>query len=77
MKKVLLDDVRKPNYYEYIDNHGEFNDTCIVCGKPHAKQWVQMTTDGYLVDECKIEVENSQGLFPIGSVCLKNIFKNK
>lgn len=76
MKRVLLESVRKPNYYQYINDNGEFADSCIICGKRHAKQSIQLTTDGELVDEINEEVKNSQGLFPIGSTCLKNIFKN-
>ncbi len=56
------------------DGHTE---RCVCCNKPmkpeQVKFMVHMTTDWHAVD-CE-DVSNSQGMFPIGTECKKNMSK--
>ena len=75
MKKILLEEIRSKQYENNIEAYGEWSDTCICCGKRTDEKYsIQMTTDGYLVD-AEYELENSQGCFPIGKICLKKFNK--
>lgn len=76
MKKVYLEDIRSNRYDSNIERLGEHSDTCICCGQRTAQRnFIQMTTSCWLVDEKDIEVEDSQGMFPIGPECLKKFNK--
>lgn len=76
MKQMYLEDLRTSRYEANIERLGEHSDTCIACGQRTAeKGFLQLTTSGFLVDETEKEVEDSQGLFPVGSECLKRFHK--
>lgn len=75
MKKIRLEDIRSKQYDNNVERLGEWSDTCICCGKRTIERYlIQFTTDGYLVDS-KDEVENTQGFFSIGKICLKKFNK--
>lgn len=79
--KIDLIEVRESLNIQYSEK-GKGTEVCLLCGKRiknydalNTKQ-VHLTTDGYLVP-VDIEVENSQGLHPVGNGCankLKNLF---
>ena len=76
MKQMSLENLRTSRYEANIERLGEHSNTCIACGQRTAeKAFIQMTTFGMLVDETTEEVEESQGLFPIGPECLKRFNK--
>jgi len=60
-----------------IDKYGDVSNSCIVCGKPtKEKLLVHLTTDGTITNEGdESKIDNSQGFFPIGSNCAKQIEK--
>lgn len=71
MKSILLENIRSKHYDNNIERYGEWSDTCICCGKRTVEKYlIQLTIDGLLVD-VENEIEDSQGFFPIGNVCLK------
>ncbi len=58
--------------------NGASENTCICCGKPikEVKQYIHITTEFMAVDEFNTtNVEDSQGLFPIGNDCKKHFPK--
>jgi hypothetical protein len=75
--KIDLENVRSKRYDDNVERHGEFSNTCFLCGKPTAeKLHVHYTTDGMLIDTTDDSEEtNSQGFFPIGSECAKKLPK--
>lgn len=66
---------RKQNTHIPAKDRGE----CFICQRPvntrTIKTWVHMGTNGALYMNGE-EPEDSQGLFPIGSECLKRLNKN-
>ena len=77
-----------PNFDKNESSHKPgHTERCVCCNKPmkveQVKFMVHMTTDWVAVDTDDMSiVSNSQGFFPIGSECKKNmgkefIFKNK
>lgn len=73
MKTTKLDTLRSSQYETNIERLGDHSNTCICCGKRTAeKHFIQMTTSGDLID-LTTEVDDSQGFFPIGPECLKNL----
>ncbi len=75
MKTVELEALRSTRYDDNIDAFGEWEDTCICCGKrTNGKRYIQMTTAGLLVDT-NDELPDSQGCFPIGPDCFKKFEK--
>lgn len=55
----------------------EHSDSCICCGKriKEVKQYVHLLTNGNLVS-IDDDVENSQGMFPIGNECKNRLPNN-
>lgn len=76
MKTVELEAIRSARYDDNVELYGEWEDTCICCGKrTNGKRWIQYTTTGLLVDEMDEEVPDSQGMFPIGTDCFNKFEK--
>jgi hypothetical protein len=78
--KIDLEQVREHlgiNYSEKKKIKGS-EDRCILCGNPIINydatktKMVHLTTDGFLVPT-NIDVEDSQGLFPVGGNCAKKL----
>lgn len=75
IKSINLCDIRSSRYDSNIERLGEWSNTCIVCGRRTAERdHIQMTTSCILTND-ETEVEDSQGLFPIGPECLKKFNK--
>lgn len=75
-KLSTLSDFRPLSYYSRIEKIGEYDDTCLICGKRTKNELsIQMSTDGklHLTEEV---VEDSQGWFPIGPDCLSKVKKH-
>ena len=72
---------QSPNFYknEELSKKGH-TERCVCCNKPmkpeQVKYMVHMTTDWLMVDtdDCRL-IDNSQGLFPVGSECKKHLPK--
>jgi hypothetical protein len=75
--KLDLEEVRERLGVTYNKEAGGTH-KCLLCGKPIKKQdfekgkFVHMDTDGYLVPT-DLEVENSQGLHPVGPDCARKL----
>jgi hypothetical protein len=73
--KIDLEEIREILNIQYKEKGLH---PCILCGKEIKNynvvktKMVQMTTDGFLVP-VDIDVEDSQGLFPVGSDCAKRL----
>lgn len=75
--EINLQDIRSTQYDRNVERLGEWADTCFICGKRTAtNKAVHYTTDGMLSSaKTAEEIENSQGLFPIGNECAKKLPK--
>tara|TARA_R110002050_G_scaffold251867_1_gene390143 strand:+ start:212 stop:475 length:264 start_codon:yes stop_codon:yes gene_type:complete len=78
MKKLEL--ITSKDYEKNIDTFGDDGTNCIVCGrKTNEKHYLHMTTDWEMVpnnydcDDNDVfdNGETSQGLFPIGPICMR------
>lgn len=72
-KFIQLDTVQSDKY-----NDDGTQNPCLCCGKEvkTEKYFVHLCTDGNLTsEEDENKIENSQGLFPIGSECRKKLPK--
>jgi hypothetical protein len=73
--KIDLEEIREILNIKYKEKGTQ---PCILCGKEiknyniEKTKMVQLTTDGCLVP-VDIDVEDSQGLFPVGSDCAKRL----
>lgn len=69
-------DERQRNEQKF--NGSKHTDVCFRCGRPLTQKasdngwWIQMTDSGVLVPKDYSEVD-SQGCFPLGSECAKNV----
>lgn len=73
MENINLEDYQVADYDDQCKKN-----PCIICGKEVKESnpyWVHMTTAGVLVPTSvnENEVSDSQGLFPIGSNCMRKL----
>lgn len=76
IKEIQLMDVQSPKYDDYVEKHGEYHDTCFLCGKrikDGRELLVHYTSNGTLVNVFSDELEISQGCFPVGRDCAKKL----
>lgn len=74
--EIPLEELQTP---EAADNWGEYNtDQCVLCGKKVGKNcsYVHYLNNGNIVSYRGGDIENSQGLFPVGSECAKKLVIN-
>tara|TARA_R110000765_G_scaffold377105_1_gene467960 strand:+ start:276 stop:509 length:234 start_codon:yes stop_codon:yes gene_type:complete len=73
MEKLKLN--RSKDYDRNLETFGDDGSNCFICGrKTNEKHFIHYTTDGDLVPY-NAEVENSQGVFPIGPMCKNKLPK--
>ena len=77
--EIDIESIQNKKTQENWQNYND--DQCCICGRKVGDDpiFVQYTTNGTIVST-DIEVENSQGCFPVGSECAKKIeklFKNQ
>ena len=71
-REINLESVRSKNYDANLERLGEHSNTCFICGKRTASDaYVHYTTDGNLTNNP--EHADSQGLYSVGSECLKKL----
>ena len=86
-KKLYLCDMKTMELYQSpnFDKNEELSksghtERCVCCNKPmkseQVKYMVHMTTDWLMIDiDDASLIDNSQGLFPVGSECKKHLPK--
>jgi hypothetical protein len=75
--EIPLQEVQSPNYYANLEKYGEDSNTCCICGKRiknmEKTKYVHMLTSGNIVSHGGDDIEDSQGLFPVGNDCAKKL----
>ena len=78
--EIPWDEVKSPNYEENLERYGDGSDSCFMCGKKiknmDKARYVHYTTDGNIISYGGDDIENSQGLFPVGIDCAKKLVIN-
>jgi len=70
-------------YYDNVEKYGYDEDLCICCGKKTKSRYFVNTIEGPEAIKADVTTEDldalglySQGMFPIGSTCLKRMEKS-
>lgn len=75
--EIPLSDVRSPKYDENIERYGEYENTCLICGKrvkdSMTSKQVHLLTNGNIVSYMGDDIEGSQGFFSVGNDCAKKL----
>jgi len=75
--EIPLEDVRSSKYDANIENFGDDENTCLICGMRikdlNKSKFVHLLTNGNIVSYGSDDIEGSQGFFPIGNDCAKKL----
>ncbi len=74
--EIPLDEVRAESYEATVERLGEHENTCFICGKRikgKSPKMVHYLNTGNIVSWGGDDIENSQGMFPVGNDCAKKL----